>query len=353
MAEKTDTKKIESAKESYKAPVANAAEEARKKSKVTKEKVIEKIDEKLKKSEKGKEKEKFEDTKKTIEAHGTLSEKEAEEKAEKSEEITKEMIEKSEGDEEAEKKEKEEKKTKDFEEKESEEKEKSKRDKGKHGRRGRRDDKEDLSQWVPKTKLGKKVKKGEIKNIDEILDKGEVILEEQIVDSLLEIKSDLVSIGQAKGKFGGGKRRAWRQTQRKTKEGNVPTFSTMAVVGNGNGYVGIGDGRSSETLPARDKAIRKAKLNLISIQRSCSAFDCACDEPHTIPFEVTGKSGSVKVTLIPAPQGTGLVVGKELKKILNLAGVKDIYSRAYGKKRTTFNLVKACFEALKKTNMRK
>ena len=62
--------------------------------------------------------------------------------------------------------------------------------------------------------------------------------------------------------------------------------------------------------------------------------------------------GSVKVILTPAPQGTGLVAGRELKKILNLAGVKDIYSRTSGRKRTTFNLVKACILALQKSTSR-
>ena len=167
----------------------------------------------------------------------------------------------------------------------------------------------------------------------------------------MNIKSDLISIGQAKGKFGGGKRRAWRQTQRKTKEGNVPSFSTMAVVGDENGHVGIGTGKAKETLPARDKAVRKAKLNIIKVTRACAGFDCACSELHSIPFKVMGKEGSVTVTLIPAPQGTGLVVANELKKVLKLAGIKDVYSRTTGKKRTSFNLVKACIEALEKTNM--
>lgn len=203
--------------------------------------------------------------------------------------------------------------------------------------------------WNPKTKLGQEVKDGKIKNIDEILDNGKKILEEQIVDSLINVNSDLILVGQAKGKFGGGKRRAWRQTQRKTKEGNVPTFSTMAVVGDENGHVGIGSGKAKETLPARDKAIRKAKLNLIKIKRTCAGFDCACEELHTVPFEVIGKSGSVRVKLIPAPQGTGLVAGGELKKVLKMAGIKDIYSKTFGRKRTTFNLVKAGINALKKT----
>ncbi|MCK9597227.1 30S ribosomal protein S5 [Candidatus Pacearchaeota archaeon] len=211
-------------------------------------------------------------------------------------------------------------------------------------------EKEKLVAWVPKTKLGKEVKEKKIKDIDHILDNKYKILEAEIVDTLLNLKTDLFLVGQSKGKFGGGKRRAWRQTQRKTEEGNVPTFSAFAIVGDGNGHIGIGLGRAKETLPARDKAIRKAKLNIIKIVRACSDFDCACSELHSVPFKVTGKSGSTQVTLIPAPQGTGLVVGNELKKVLRLAGIKDVYSRTSGQKRTTFNLVKACFDALKKTN---
>ena len=212
--------------------------------------------------------------------------------------------------------------------------------------------KETISAWEPKTKLGREVKDGKIKDIDEILDNNRKILEEEIVDSLLEVQTDLILIGQAKGKFGGGKRRAWRQTQKKTKAKNIPTFSAMAVIGDENGHVGIALGKAKETLPARDKAIRKAKLNIIKIKRACSSFDCACSEPHTVPFKVSGKVGSCKVVLIPAPQGTRLVVGGELKKILKFAGIKDVYSKTFGKKRTTFNFIKACFEALKKTNLR-
>ncbi|VVB83592.1 30S ribosomal protein S5 [uncultured archaeon] len=210
-----------------------------------------------------------------------------------------------------------------------------------------------LASWVPKTKLGKEVKEKKIKNIDEILEGKRKILEEQIVDSLINVQSDLLFIGQSKGKFGGGKRRAWKQTQRKTKEGNVPTFSTLAVVGDGNGHVGIGMGHAKETLPARDKSIRQAKLAIIKIRRACASFDCACNEEHSIPFKITGKSGSVRVTLIPAPQGTGLVVAGEMKKVLKLAGIKDVYSKTFGTKGTTVNLIRATIDALKKTNKEK
>lgn len=210
--------------------------------------------------------------------------------------------------------------------------------------------KSNLESWEPKTILGRKVKDGKIKNIDEILDKNEKILEPEIVDLLLNLKSDLILIGQAKGKFGGGKRRAWRQTQRKTEEGNVLKFSAMSVVGDENGHIGIGKGNSVETLPARDKSAINAKLHIFKITRGCSTFDCECSQPHTIPFKISGKSGSVELRLIPAPQGTGLVVTNELKKVLKLAGIKDVYSKTMGQTRTTENLVKACIDALKKTN---
>jgi len=206
--------------------------------------------------------------------------------------------------------------------------------------------KKQLDEWKPKTKLGKLVKEGKIKNIDEIIGKHR-ILETEIVDTLLNLKSDLLSIGQAKGKFGGGKRRAWRQTQKKTAEGNVPTFSCMVVVGNGKGYVGIGYGRAKETLPARAKALRIAKLNVMKVKRGCGSFNCICDESHSIPFKTQGKCGSSKITLLPAPQGTGLVVGDQCKKILKLAGITDVYSKTFGQTKTTFNLAKACIDALK------
>lgn len=202
-------------------------------------------------------------------------------------------------------------------------------------------------EWVPKTKLGKLVKEKKITNIDDILS-SHTILEAELVDYLLDLKSDLLNIGQSKGKFGGGKRRVWRQTQKKTAEGNVPTFACLAIVGDEAGHVGLGIGRAKETLPARTKALREAKLDIIRINRGCGSYDCSCNEKHSIPHKVEGKSGSVRMVLYPAPQGTGLVTGDECKKIFKLAGVKDIYTKTFGSVRTTINLAKACIDALEK-----
>src|SRR3989338_11703620 len=73
--------------------------------------------------------------------------------------------------------------------------------------------------WKPLTALGRKVKDGKITSIDAVFDSGLRVLEAQIVDVLLPgLEEDLLLIGQAKGKFGGGQRRIFRQTQKKTKE---------------------------------------------------------------------------------------------------------------------------------------
>ncbi|MFA6073544.1 MAG: 30S ribosomal protein S5 [Candidatus Woesearchaeota archaeon] len=204
----------------------------------------------------------------------------------------------------------------------------------------------EVKDWTPKTELGKKVRAKEIQNIDEILDNGLTILEPEIIDSLLQLESELLLIGQAKGKFGGGQRRVFRQTQKKTREGNKPKFTTLAVVGNKDGYIGIGLGKSKETVPAREKALKNAKLNLFKIARGSGSWQSNSTEPNSIPFAVDGKCGSVKIKLMPAPKGTGLCVEKECAKILMLAGIKDVWSKTQGQTKNKINLVKACEQAL-------
>ncbi|HLC96536.1 MAG TPA: 30S ribosomal protein S5 [Candidatus Nanoarchaeia archaeon] len=206
----------------------------------------------------------------------------------------------------------------------------------------------DKEKWNPKTGLGKKVKNGEITDLSFILDNGMKILEAEIVDTLMpNLSSDLLLIGQSKGKFGGGQRRVFKQTQKKTQEGNKPKFATIAVVGNQDGFVGIGYGKSKETVPAREKAIRKAKLNIIKIRRGSGSWEDRAIDPHSLPFAVKGKCGSVRMTLMPAPTGTGLKIQKECQKVLKLAGIKDVWSRTEGQTKSTINLIYACLDALK------
>ncbi len=203
--------------------------------------------------------------------------------------------------------------------------------------------------WNPKTELGRKVKGRTITDIDEIFDQGYKILEQEIVETLLpNLEEDLLLIGQSKGKFGGGKRRVFRQTQKKTQEGNKLKFSTCAVVGNKDGYVGIGLGKSKETVPAREKSRRNARLNIIRIRRGCGSWESGSTEPNSIPFAVEGRCGSVRIKLRPAPKGKGLCIEKECAKILQLAGIKDIWSKTKGQTKTKLNLIFALMDALKK-----
>jgi len=204
-------------------------------------------------------------------------------------------------------------------------------------------------EWIPITQLGRDVNSGEITDIEQIFDSGSKIMETEIVDRLLpDLEEELLLVGQAKGKFGGGQRRIFRQTQKKTMEGNKIQFLTCAVVGNNNGYVGVERGKSKETVPARDKSKRKARLSLVRVRRGCGSWECHCGESHSVPFAVTGKCGSSTITLMPAPKGKGLCVEKECAKILKLAGIKDVWSKTSGKTKTKLNLIGALIDALKK-----
>lgn len=216
-------------------------------------------------------------------------------------------------------------------------------------RRDRDDIPEVQKNWAPKTELGRRVQRGEILDFEQIFREGHQVREAEITDHLLpQLETDYLLIGQAKGKFGGGQRRIFRQTQKKTKEGNKLHFSTLALVGNKDGYVGMGMGRSKETVPARDKSLRNSKVNIIKIRRGCGSWECGCRQPHSIPFAVEGKSGSCQIKLLPAPKGKGLCIEKECAKVLAIAGITDIWSRTSGQSRTKINLIQALFAALKK-----
>ena len=202
--------------------------------------------------------------------------------------------------------------------------------------------------WKPRTALGKKVKEGQINDIEDIFKQGLLIQEAEITNNLLpDLEEDLLLIGQAKGKFGGGQRRVFRQTQKKTKEGNKLHFTTYVVVGNKNGYVGGATGTSKETVPSRDKAKRNARLSIIRVRRGCGSWQCGCKEAHSIPFAIEGRCSSARIVLMPAPKGKGLCVEKECAKVLALAGIKDVWSKTYGQTKTKLSLLQALFDALK------
>lgn len=215
-------------------------------------------------------------------------------------------------------------------------------------RRPRREEEVVEKIWNPKTQLGKDVKEGKITDIKDAIRSGKKILESEITDHLVpDLTTEFVNTGQAKGKFGGGKRKPPKATQKVTKEGSVMSFSMVCLSGDKNGVVGLGFGKARENVPARDKAIKKAKQNLILIRRGSGSWGSFGSDPTTIPYSVEGKCGSVKVKLIPAPKGTGLVAEKEVAKMCELAGIKDIWSKTQGTTSNKINLMSAAFAALK------
>lgn len=209
----------------------------------------------------------------------------------------------------------------------------------------------DISEWIPKTKLGNEVLAGKYKTLEEILEKGELILEPEIIDTLIpDILQEIIYIGGSPGKGGGIRRTATKMTARMHKSGRRFKLSAVAVVGNGNGIVGIGSAISKEHRTALEKAAKNAKLNTIRVRRGCGSWECGCGGDHSIPFKTSGKSGSVQVTLIPAPKGVGMVASEETKKILKLAGINDVWVKTSGKTSTRNNLVLAVFDAIKNLN---
>ena len=205
----------------------------------------------------------------------------------------------------------------------------------------------------PRTKLGKQVAEGAV-SIDNIFESGKKIKESEIVAKLIpNLQTDIILVGGSPGKGGGSRRTPTRRTARMHRSGRRYRASAMVLVGDGEGHLGIGKASSKENKLAMDKALEQAKLNVIPIKRGCGSWECSCGGNHSIPVETQGKSGSVRVILIPAPKGIGLCVNDEAKKILRLAGVKDVWTKCFGQSRSRINYAMAVFDALKRINQMK
>ncbi len=192
-----------------------------------------------------------------------------------------------------------------------------------------------IEEWVPRTRLGKLVADGKIKSLDDAIASGLPLKEPEIVDVLLpELEDEVLEISMV---------------QRMTDSGRRTKFRVTAVIGNRDGYVGVGVGKSAQVAPAIQKAISNAKINIFKVQRGCGSWECGCGTEHSIPYKVTGSAGSVRVTLIPGPKGLGLVAGDVAKKVLELAGVKDVWTFTNGSTKTTINFARATYKALKQT----
>lgn len=189
--------------------------------------------------------------------------------------------------------------------------------------------------WIPKTKLGKMVLEGKITSIDEVFNQGYKIYESEIVDYLLpNLQQEVLDVSIV---------------QKQTDAGEKTRFKSLVVVGNYDGYFGLGTGTHKQTRVGIQKATIAAKLNIFPVRRGCGSWACGCDKSHSLPFKVMGKCGSVRVVLIPGSRGLGIVAGKTAKNIISFAGIRDCWTKSRGSTRTVPSFAFATADALMNT----
>ena len=119
------------------------------------------------------------------------------------------------------------------------------------------------------------------------------------------------------------------------KGGRIMKFSALVVVGDGNGTVGFGMGKSNEVPDAIRKGIDDAKKNLHKIALKGT----------TIPHEITGKFGAGAVLMRPAPEGTGVIAGGPVRAVIEMAGIKNIRTKSL-RSNNPCNVVRATMQGL-------
>ena len=187
--------------------------------------------------------------------------------------------------------------------------------------------------WTPRTKMGKLVQEGKITSLEEILLQGQRVLEPEIIDVLLpNLQQKVLGIGLV---------------QKQTDAGERSRFKAVVAVGDSEGYIGVGLGKAKQVRTAISKATAQAKLAVVPVRRGCGSWECGCRLPHSLPFKIQGKCGSVAVEMHPGPRGLGLVGGEVVKTILGLTGIRDCWTRTFGSTNTLTSIAHAVYDALR------
>jgi len=184
------------------------------------------------------------------------------------------------------------------------------------------------------TKLGRLVKEGRIKYLEEIYLHSLPVKESQIIDVFLKdtLKDEVMKI---------------MPVQKQTRAGQRTKFKAFVVVGDTDGHIGLGSKCAKEVASSIRGAIMDAKMNLVPVRRGY--WGNKIGKPHTVPGKVNGRCGSIRIQLVPAPRGAGIVAAPTPKKILHMAGIDDVYTKCRGRTATLGNFAKATIAALTMT----
>merc|ERR1719310_489423 len=202
------------------------------------------------------------------------------------------------------------------------------RGRGKGGRRGAKGE----GEWVPCTKLGRLVRDGKVKSLEQLYLFSLPIKEFQITDYFMpgdKLKDEVMQI---------------KPVQKQTSAGQRTRFVCYVAVGDYDGHIGLGTKAAKEVPLAILGGIHAAKCALVPVRRGY--WGGKIGMPHTVPIKLTGKCGSVRIRLVPAARGTGIVASPTSKKILQMAGIQDCYTASQGHTKTKGNFARAAFDAL-------
>lgn len=186
--------------------------------------------------------------------------------------------------------------------------------------------------WQPRSRLGMLVAQGKITSLAQVFAYGYRIQEPEIVKALLpDVESEVVGV---------------RVVQKQTDAGELTRFSVVVAVGDRKAWFGVAHAKAPQIRLAIEKATNEALLNIIPVHVGCGSWECRCGQPHSLPLRTEGKAGSVRIILMPAPRGLGLVAGELLKQLLRLAGIKDVWSKTFGDTSTIISTAFAFYDAL-------